>query len=47
MADYINVLVGEFETFVLDCPLFKRELKIKDKKISGEKNSWRIEIEVE
>ncbi|MCW8965712.1 MAG: diphthine--ammonia ligase [Candidatus Pacearchaeota archaeon] len=38
---------GEFETFVIDCPLFKRGLKIKDKKISGEKNSWRMEIEIE
>ena len=38
---------GEFETFVLDCPLFKRPLKIKDNKISGEKNSWQMEIEVE
>jgi len=35
---------GEFETFVLDCPLFKHPLKIKNKKISGEKNSWRIEL---
>jgi len=38
---------GEFETFVLNCPLFKKELKIKNKKISGEKNSWRMEIDVE
>lgn len=38
---------GEFETFVLNCPLFERGLKIIDKKISGEKNSWKIEIEVE
>jgi len=38
---------GEFETFVLNCPLFKKELKVKDKKISGEKNSWRMEIEIE
>lgn len=37
---------GEFETFVLNCPLFKKPLKIIDKKISGEKNSWRMEIEV-
>ena len=37
---------GEFETFVLDCPLFKRPLKILDKKISGEKNSWRMEIKI-
>ncbi len=38
---------GEFETFVLNCPLFKKELKIKDKKISGKDNSWRMEINVE
>ena len=38
---------GEFETFVLDCPLFTKSLKIKDKKISGEENSWRMELEVE
>ncbi len=35
---------GEFETFVLDCPLFKKPLKIKNQKISGEKNSWGMEI---
>jgi len=38
---------GEFETFVLDCPLFKKELKVKNKKIHGEKNSWHMEIDVE
>ena len=38
---------GEFETFVLDCPLFKKPLRVIDKKITGEKNSWRMEIEVE
>jgi len=38
---------GEFETFVLNCPLFKKELKVSDKKIHGEKNSWRMEVEVE
>jgi len=38
---------GEFETFVLDCPLFEKPLEIIDKKISGERNSWRMEIEVE
>jgi len=37
---------GEFETFVLDCPLFSKPLKIKNQKISGEKNSWRMEIEL-
>ena len=39
---------GEFETFVLDCPLFKKELKIKSfKDFSTGENSWRREIEVE
>lgn len=37
---------GEFETFVLDCPLFSKSLKVKDKKIFGEKNSWRMELDV-
>lgn len=37
---------GEFETFVLDCPLFKKPLKITNKKISGEKNSWSMDIDV-
>ena len=48
---------GEFETFVLNCPLFKRKLKIinkshrdnpKECKISSTgKNSWRMELEIE
>lgn len=39
---------GEFETFVLNAPgLFKKPLEVTSKKISGEKNSWRMEIEVE
>ncbi len=38
---------GEFETFVLDCPLFKRPLKLKNKKISGQDYSWQMEIDVE
>jgi asparagine synthase (glutamine-hydrolysing) len=37
---------GEFETFVLDCPLFKKSLKVLDSKISGSGNSWRMEVEV-
>lgn len=37
---------GEFETFVLDCPLFSKKLKIKDKQIQGKNHSWRMEIEV-
>lgn len=38
---------GEFETFVLHCPLFSHALKIKDTQKFGEKNSWRMEVEVE
>ncbi len=38
---------GEFETFVLDCPLFKTPLKIKSFKDFKEgEHSWRREIEV-
>jgi asparagine synthase (glutamine-hydrolysing) len=38
---------GEFETFVLDCPMFKKELKIKRFKDFKEgENSFRREIEV-
>lgn len=39
---------GEFETFVLNCPLFERGLKIKsfEDSSTGE-HSWRREIEVE
>ncbi len=37
---------GEYETFVVNCPLFSRELTIKDTKISGKNNSWKMEIEV-
>lgn len=38
---------GEFETFVLNCPLFKRKLKIIGFKDIGGGNSWRREVEVE
>lgn len=38
---------GEFESFVLDCPMFKRKLKIKNKKTAGEGNSWSMEMELE
>ena len=38
---------GEFESFVLNCPLFKRRLRMVNKKIFGEGNSWRMEGEVE
>jgi len=37
---------GEFESFVLNCPLFKKPLKIKNKQITGKKNSWKMEIDV-
>ncbi len=38
---------GEFETFVLDCPLFKKPLKVIEKEITGSENSWKIEIKVQ
>jgi len=37
---------GEFESFVLNCPLFRRKLRIKGKEIFGEGNSWRMEVDV-
>ena len=37
---------GEFESFVLWCPLFKKELKIKPLEINGSGNSWTMEIDV-
>jgi len=37
---------GEIETFVLNCPLFTKKLKIIDKKIIGKRNSWVMEIEL-
>jgi len=38
---------GEFETFVLNCPLFKYPLRVKSKKISGKGHAWRMDIELE
>jgi len=38
---------GEFETFVIDCPLFSKQLKIKSFEDTGEKYSWVREIGVE
>jgi len=38
---------GEFESFVLNCPLFERGLSVKNYKDIGEKNSWRRELVVE
>jgi ABC transporter with metal-binding/Fe-S-binding domain ATP-binding protein len=37
---------GEFESFVLNCPLFKKALKINNQKISGKNNAWRSELEL-
>lgn len=37
---------GEFESFVLNCQMFKKPLKIINKKISGKGNAWRLEINV-
>ena len=37
---------GEFETFVLNFPLFTSSLEICDKKTYGKKNSWTMEIEI-
>ena len=38
---------GEFESFVLDCPLFKRPLKVTGANFTGEDHSWKMEVEVE
>jgi ABC transporter with metal-binding/Fe-S-binding domain ATP-binding protein len=37
---------GEFETFVLNCPLFKKKLKIIQSKLFGKGNAWSLEIKV-
>jgi len=37
---------GEFESFVLDCPLFKHGLKVKNFQDFGSGNSWRREVEI-
>ncbi|VVB79202.1 Diphthamide synthase [uncultured archaeon] len=37
---------GEFESFVLNCPLFEKELEVKKFVDSGKGNSWRKEVEV-
>lgn len=37
---------GEFESYVLNCPLFKRGLKVVKKRITGKGYSYRMEIEV-
>ena len=38
---------GEFESFVLNCQLFKKPLKIKEIDLSGEGNAWRAKIKLE
>ncbi len=38
---------GEFESLVLNMPLFKRKLKVVERKISGRGNEWRMEVELE
>ena len=39
---------GEFETFVLNCPLFKKKLKVKSfNDLKEGENSWRRNVEVE
>jgi diphthine-ammonia ligase len=37
---------GEFETYVLNCPLFSKKLRIKKKMVTGKNNSWKMEIDV-
>jgi len=37
---------GEFESFVLNCPLFKKRLKVKGFHDYGDGNSWRREVEL-
>ena len=38
---------GEYETFVLDCKLFKKPLKVVGSKTFGRGYSWRMEVDVE
>jgi len=37
---------GEYESFVLNCPLFKKPIKIKSYIDSGNENSWRRELKI-
>lgn len=37
---------GEIESYVVNCPLFKRKIEIIDKEIFGSKNSWYLELKV-
>lgn len=38
---------GEFESFVLNCPLFSKGLKVTGYEDFGEKNSWRRELSLD
>ena len=35
---------GEFESLVLNCPMFKNKIKVLDFIEKGEKNSWRMVV---
>lgn len=37
---------GEFETFVINCPMFKKRLKIKKTSIKGKDYSWKMEFKI-
>ena len=37
---------GEFESYVLNCPLFSTPLSIKNKNITGQGHSWSMELDV-
>jgi len=37
---------GEFETFVVNCPLFERGLQVTKHNTDGKGNSWKLNIEV-
>lgn len=37
---------GEFETFVIECPLFKKPLRVTGGEFTGDKNSWKLELEL-
>jgi ABC transporter with metal-binding/Fe-S-binding domain ATP-binding protein len=37
---------GEAETFVINCPLFSKELVVHEKQFFGKGNSWKMEIDV-
>ena len=37
---------GEFESFVINCPLFRKKLKASEGKVDGNGNSWRMEVKI-